>query len=118
VTRAIAQAFMDADMERIVDGDESSPDQMRWKDDENKGGFFGDRPHGSEYKTMGRNHYRGDPTHYDEQQRPWNIKEYMEQLKNPRSTSSDHRTRKSLNEILREITDRRTKEHKESQKDE
>jgi hypothetical protein len=118
VTRAIAQAFMDMDMKRIVDEDSSSEDQMVWDDADIGSGSFGSKPHGSEYQKIKGTGYRAPEHDYDETQRNWDLESYMRQLKHPHLSGvrSDHtrqsgeRTRKSLNDILREITTRRQQE--------
>ena len=117
VTRAIAQAFMDSDMERIIDDDENPKTRMRWNDADIGGGSFGSEPHGSEYQDETNRGWNKDDLPYDKVQPKWDLASYMRQLTDPRLAGvsrnrsySNERTRKSLNEILREITDRRIQE--------
>jgi hypothetical protein len=115
VTRAIAQAFMEQDMERIVDEDESDEDRMRWADADIGQGNFGSEPFGSEYKDIPGS-WRDPDMKYDELQKPWDISTYMQQLLNPmpkrgeEGYGSKDKKRKTLNEILEEIVDRRQDE--------
>ena len=117
VTRAIAQAFMEHDMDRIVDEDESEWDSMRWADQDIGEGNFGSEPFGSEYKDVQPSgSWRRDDVRYDQLQKPWDLSTYMQQLLNPRPKrgekgyGNNDKKRKSLNEILEEIVDRRQEE--------
>jgi len=125
VTRAIAQAFMDSDMERIVDEDESSDDKMVWDDADIGSGSFGSKPHGSEYRDEQNRGWNKPNIPYDQLQTDWDLESYMRQLKHPKlaGVRTDHnrsgeRTRKSLTEILGEITSRRQQEQDDKMEDE
>ena len=125
-TRAIAQAFMDKDMKRIVEEDESDEDKMVWDDADIGGGSFGSKPHGSEYQKITGQGYRAPEHDYDETQRNWDLEAYMRQLKHPnlsgvrskKPRKDGERTRKSLTEILGEITTRRQQEQDDKMEDE